>query len=424
MEPIKQTGLLIKINPTDYKVGSSPLLSTFLNDSSDWLEWKPSDEIQAKMFVFDTKSCATFSACNVVENTVNFLMVHDKLTILQLEWLNKNGYIVDGKLNLSDRFSAIMSGTTENGNYMQNVWDSFRKVGCIPEKMLPFGGNSTLEYLDKKVITQKMIDLANEFRQLFNFAYEWSDISKGNLIIALKQCPLQVAINGGTHAVELININNRFDSYDPFVIPQDISQINYALKGIVTIKITILKKGMSGDDVKTLQTDLKALGYATGVIDGEFGIVTQKAVKAFQSANNLVSDGIVGAMTRAKIDELKKNSKPSSSIELWIQAIKEMEGAKPERNNIGNLRFVGQKYAVDDNGFCKFDTYEHGYEALKSLIVNACTGKSKVYKPTMTLLEFYETYAPSADNNSPSNYARFVAKKIGCEITTIIKTLI
>jgi peptidoglycan hydrolase-like protein with peptidoglycan-binding domain len=59
-----------------------------------------------------------------------------------------------------------------------------------------------------------------------------------------------------------------------------------------------LKLSMTGDDVKALQTFLNNLGYNVGIADGSFGPKTQSAVKLFQTANNLTSDGSVGPMTR------------------------------------------------------------------------------------------------------------------------------
>lgn len=113
-----------------------------------------------------------------------------------------------------------------------------------------------------------------------------------------------------------------------------------------------------------------------------------------------------------------------SRIDNWCEAAKQMEGAKPERNNPGNLRFVGQKFAVNDGGFCKFDTYAHGYAALKTLFTNACEGKSKIYSPTMNLYEFYNKYAPSSDGNNPKHYAEFVANIIGVLPTIQIRQLL
>lgn len=59
----------------------------------------------------------------------------------------------------------------------------------------------------------------------------------------------------------------------------------------------VLKEGMSGDDVKQLQKDLKRLGYYKALIDGIFGSKTTQAVKSFQTDYDLLSDGIVGPYT-------------------------------------------------------------------------------------------------------------------------------
>ncbi len=58
-----------------------------------------------------------------------------------------------------------------------------------------------------------------------------------------------------------------------------------------------LKTGSKGDLVKALQTKLKALGYYTGEIDGDFGSSTAAAVKEFQRRNGLHVDGVAGENT-------------------------------------------------------------------------------------------------------------------------------
>ena len=58
-----------------------------------------------------------------------------------------------------------------------------------------------------------------------------------------------------------------------------------------------LRKGSSGQAVKTLQQKLKNLGYYNASIDGNYGDVTVAAVKAFQERNKLTVDGVAGAAT-------------------------------------------------------------------------------------------------------------------------------
>ena len=59
--------------------------------------------------------------------------------------------------------------------------------------------------------------------------------------------------------------------------------------------------GSRGESVKTLQERLNAKGYNAGSVDGIFGKNTREAVIAFQKANGLAADGIVGKLTWAKL---------------------------------------------------------------------------------------------------------------------------
>ena len=56
-----------------------------------------------------------------------------------------------------------------------------------------------------------------------------------------------------------------------------------------------LRMGDEGDDVKALQVALRIEA------DGDFGPSTKAAVMDFQSKNGLGPDGVVGAVTRAKL---------------------------------------------------------------------------------------------------------------------------
>lgn len=59
----------------------------------------------------------------------------------------------------------------------------------------------------------------------------------------------------------------------------------------------VLKLGAAGDEVTRLQTQLKALGYYTGEVDGQYGQGTALAVKLFQNQQGLIADGLAGTDT-------------------------------------------------------------------------------------------------------------------------------
>ena len=70
---------------------------------------------------------------------------------------------------------------------------------------------------------------------------------------------------------------------------------------VVAPDMPMLYRGCTGDAVKTLQEKLNAKGFDSGNVDGIFGAKTYAAVTAFQKANSLGVDGIVGKLTWAKL---------------------------------------------------------------------------------------------------------------------------
>ena len=77
---------------------------------------------------------------------------------------------------------------------------------------------------------------------------------------------------------------------------------------------SLLKYGMEGSEaVRTLQQNLKSLGYYTGSVTGNFGRLTKDAVAKFQRANDLSADGIAGERTLAAISAKISGSSSDSS---------------------------------------------------------------------------------------------------------------
>ena len=65
----------------------------------------------------------------------------------------------------------------------------------------------------------------------------------------------------------------------------------------------LMRKGMSGQDVSTLQSNLASLGHYNYRVTGYFGDITQRAVKDFQRKHGLAADGVVGRATMNSIQQ-------------------------------------------------------------------------------------------------------------------------
>lgn len=64
--------------------------------------------------------------------------------------------------------------------------------------------------------------------------------------------------------------------------------------GIVAV---LSQLGSRGQEVRSIQTKLKSLGFYKGAVDGVYGTGTQKAVRAYQKSVGITADGIAGQKT-------------------------------------------------------------------------------------------------------------------------------
>ena len=238
-------------------------------------------------------------------------------------------------MNLSDRFLAIMSGTTENGNDMRTVAECARLNGLIPEKDFPMGGIDFESYHDKSLITDAMKAKGKEFLKYINIMWEWSfsDSLAGfheeaQVMQVLSETPLQMAIpTPATHATTLFRYDPSvkwfkvFDSYEPFYFENsaDVWNPQIGMRVALSKKIVLtptpvddsylfnqlLKYGSTGEDVVQLQRLLIKQGFLkVGLDTGKFLKLTEQAVKNFQMKYGLVPDGIVGAKTNYVLNNL------------------------------------------------------------------------------------------------------------------------
>lgn len=149
-----------------------------------------------------------------------------------------------------------------------------------------------------------------------------------------------------------------------------------------TFSNAILKQGSSGKDIYELQGRLKALGYYSGKVDGDFGPKTKNAVTWFQWKFGMKSDGVVGPKTKLKLWQATKDWKPTAEevhpSERWNagenKAPQRTEGGGgggnlPASNNMGlsqkDLKIMANAVYGESRG----EPYE-GQVAVAAVILN------------------------------------------------------
>lgn len=79
----------------------------------------------------------------------------------------------------------------------------------------------------------------------------------------------------------------------------------------------IYKLGSRGETVKQIQRALGGAGYGV-MVDGIYGSITEEAVRAFQTKNNLKADGIVGPATFAALVPFRWKKSKRTITELIV----------------------------------------------------------------------------------------------------------
>lgn len=327
---MENTGLINRPpQPTEWMAGGETGIAQ--GDVFSWTSYLPYSERQSTS-KFDTLACTHFASGHIFETFIIYLWKTNKLSsnakLFFKQYLKDENDI--NSFRVSKQYSAIRGGNTKQGNYATNAWDTWRKIGCIPDSML-----NTIElsknwdeYHDPKHITPEMDALAKESLKYYDVMYQW--VVNGSLFDFKKYlgtAPLNVGIPQApytNHSVQMYGVVddfhwNLFNTYDPFLTNTDV-QIGWSLQGVVTPKKPVdkpkytfnndLEKGMRGTEVYNLQLCLVNEGLLNKNLmnanpaQAFFGENTFLAVKAFQAKYDILTVGRVGKVTRSKLNEL------------------------------------------------------------------------------------------------------------------------
>lgn len=91
--------------------------------------------------------------------------------------------------------------------------------------------------------------------------------------------------------------------------------------------------GSRGNEVISIQTKLKNLGYYTGQIDGIYGPLTQSAVTRYQANFGLAADGIAGPKTLQSLG-ISSSGYSSNDLELLARCVNAEARGEPYQGQV------------------------------------------------------------------------------------------
>lgn len=201
--------------------------------------WKPflsifTDE-QQRQKGLETMRCTIQGEIAKISALFNLCIEYKLFDESNIQWLKDTGYIVDGKVNFSERYIAKLSFTSKNGNIDSRVLATIHHNGLVPESMCKWEDwmDTWNEYYTD--ISKELIyNVGYEFKKRFPFFYklvyvpEFKDALETTSPIGTYVDGYYKIVNGvvqysdrmSNHKISLFDItdfNDIQDSYNPFV---------------------------------------------------------------------------------------------------------------------------------------------------------------------------------------------------------------
>lgn len=399
-----KTGFIAPIiDSTHYVLGASPVPQNVLQEDGQWIKYVNEFEPQNKGY--ESWGCTIHGSINAIEI------------------LMRRQFLPD---NYSERYSYIKAGITPPGADPHTTLESLRKTGLIDEEILPWTPDlATLEeYASFKNANESECDKkAQEWLNTYELKHEWVPNNKESMMSALRYSPLGV----GVYAWQI-------NSKGLYFTPEGQQANHWCLViGYVEGEYWLVQDSymQDGSQIKRLEWDFPFPFVK------RYSLVVREQTKKKLSLLEQLLLTLREWLNLSPKEPVKSVTMPEDviinkvKINQFAKAIENFEGyymgSRSFRNhNPGNLKWANQRLAVgkDKQGFAQFKSYEDGFITLCTMIENACTGKSKIYKPEMTISQFFSIFAPASDNNKPDNYAKFVADRVGLLVTDPISKLI
>ena len=167
------------IKDSDFFLGEGNLPRIVLQENGNWKDSLPEAEKQLRG-VIDSTNCVAFASTEQIE-------------VYEYKAFGERN-------NYSDRFVALVSGTTAKGNDPAKVYGAIRDFGLVPEEMCPWSDDiqTIQEYLSwKGVDKDACIAEGKKWKERKDFLHNWVfqmnqplDEKLNNMKVALRYSPI------------------------------------------------------------------------------------------------------------------------------------------------------------------------------------------------------------------------------------------
>ena len=195
-------------NDKDFVKGiSSPIPYVIRVENGDWGSFLPLYEGQK--YKFDCNACSKFSGAHSIETQINMLWKTGRLPQTHIDFLNNNGYIVNGSVEVSWRFPYALCGQYGNGDSQWTFWVLSASYGVLPRSLFDYSTEQSQIWNTEEAqnadigsvtgISQSMYQIAKQFLSYFSIQYEWVGIDGTmppitDINASLLQSPLQFGV--------------------------------------------------------------------------------------------------------------------------------------------------------------------------------------------------------------------------------------
>lgn len=381
-----------EVLPQDYIFGDAQLVADILQADGQWDTHLPVDEFQNQGF--EVYACATFGTLNCIETLLNRRFAFTE--------------------NYSDRYVAKMTNTDViRGNDPQKIAEFIRKSGDVEEYEWPYDNTTFDNYY--RTPPAPLNTSAKTFTSHYIFGHDYVPNDPKSMMDALKYSPLGMSVYAAQDwDADIVGPGEGRDNH--WVCVYGYVEGQY-WKLFDSYSNTRKKIAWTHQPVQVKRYHIDLAPQVTSFLQSLIAALLEALpfLKRLQSTPPSIQNDPV--QPPKPVDPPKP---PPKLLIPFCAAIQDYEGyfkgsRSYRNNNPGNLRFEAQPgtNGKDAQGFAIYTTYQAGWISLVTMISNAASGKSSVYQPSMTILQFFDKYAPSSDSNDPHAYALYVAKRIG-----------